>query len=494
MGRIEGALLVGDRPAPPHYGQTDSLIKLVDLSKHPVKNDRIAKLGNLWGTPGVLVCDYDPKSNRVSIADGILAPGTQYSLGPFEPDMWLYRIHSKFGADRVWAPRMIADHTNKHNEEKCRSTYVIDQQETQRQGHYSEVFWAKDVGVKLGSDLLKLNGAGQTAAICQQKRGGFRAPVASGGQGNPDDQRYHLCLNANFEAGFITDGSNIGQLRHVIVLDDWINQAFNADGERLVTAALPSDVIFSANPEQWGPLAFDCGGFEPTMGHVLTGYHWWFQPTDQCRVDRKFKDKSEDGKEIARRVPRKNIWVFVRKDPEWVPTGDGGKAPDPPPGPQLGFPAPLGGAAGPAAGGVGAFGTADYAAGVKRAESNVIPLPETLSPTWNMNVEVEFSSPVAGFLGPGVLVQFDYCVVPKGGSTAPVVVTGSFPRVLTPAAYPGLAKLYRLVFVIPAAQIKAAKGGKVVWALGRRGDIDATPDIWHVIGRASSFSPAIKAE
>jgi len=493
MGKIEGALLVGDRPAPPHYGQTDQIIKLVDLSQHPVKNQRILKLGNFWGTHGGLVCDYDVATNKVSLADGILAPGTQRSISPFEPDNWLYRIHSKGGPDRVWSTRLIVDHTNKHNEEKNRSTYVIDQRGTQRQGHLSEVFWVKDVGVKIGSNLLKLNGAGQTAAICQQKRGGFRADVSTGGSGNPDDQRYHLCFNVNKEAGFITDGGRIGQLRRLMVVDPWMQSGKNADGEAFVHAAIPSDVYFSANPGQWGPLAFFCGNLPYTDGDYLVGYHWWFAPREQCRQNKDYTDDSEDGKQISPLEPPKNIWVFVKQAAEWVPT-PGHNPPGLPPGGGVvaTFAGAFAGAPPPVGGGVGSFVTWDFAPGFIKAFQSYIPIPEHLPVDRSINLQFEWITPAGGIIAPAIKVQFDYAIVQKGASAAPLVLTGSLTRLLTAAAFPGSKILYRLIFKIPPTELKDAAGGKIAWAFGRRGDLDASLQAFNLAGSEWSFSAVIK--
>lgn len=504
MADRSGTLGSAGRAQPVVYGQMDTMFKFLDLSLSPSKNDRSAKLGQNLQSYGVAVCDIDPKTLKVSLADGLIARGTKRSLAVPEPDNWVYRIHDR-GRDRVWAIRLVSDHTNKHNERKNRSSMVIDQQDRQRWGHLSEVFWVKDVGVDLSDPDLQFNGAGILKGLCAENRSvrqigargvilrapGQPQPTPTGAQGDPGKKRYHTAFNVNREAGFVTDGKRIGQLRRIVALDDWLKVGANADGEPLVHAALPSDVYFSADADKWGPLAFHCADWPLTDGKVLVGYHWWFDRRDQCRTNNEAKDQSEDGKEIPYKQPNKNVWVFVRLPRENVPTGGGVMPPDAPSGPYVGFPAPMGGAAGPGVGGVGAFNSVDYPAGVLRAESGVIPLPEEMVRTWGINVEVEFVTPAAGIIGPFIRVQFDYCVIAPGGDAAPIVPTGSIVVDLTPAGFPGAAKLYRLVFHVPHSEIKGAARGKISWALGRRGDIDASPSTWHVVGRASNFSPKI---
>lgn len=174
-------------------GMCRKTIMIIDASLLPSKNNRSAKLGSGNQTFASAVRGYDPFTKRVTSGDGT---GSTLNRYPFEPDNWVHRKHEG-GFDLVWAVRLTVDRTNKAQENKNRSTHVIDQGESQRYGNFADMFWI----CKTGADTdFSISGAG----------------YASEGGGSRDA----LALSCAENEGFISDGDKFGQLAHILTFLD----------------------------------------------------------------------------------------------------------------------------------------------------------------------------------------------------------------------------------------------------------------------------------
>src|SRR3990167_7718967 len=192
------------------HGFLQRTLALWDLTYLPLTNDREKKAGSGTGQLGGAIHYFDPDTNLTSAVDGVSNLDAHLSPIPFtaerlvEPDNFLLRFHTDRGhfKDGMWALRMIADHTNAAAERTMRSTHVIDQEGAQAWGALSDLFWITDKVATNSHEELNINGAGFLAQLY-----GFPHSV---------NRRGALALNVARNAGFVTDGTFIGPLAHIL--------------------------------------------------------------------------------------------------------------------------------------------------------------------------------------------------------------------------------------------------------------------------------------
>lgn len=198
------------------YNPTLEAVTFWDLSEKPTANDRIKKLGADLASRAQALLGYDEKKHLGDFSDALpktLGTPTQggtkpvVSLRLYEPDNWALRLHEENGRgrDSVWALRFISDHSNYARERECRSTMVIDQDEkAQSWAWLSDLTWLVDLGTSVQDNELAFNGAG------------FLSMLYAGGK--PVKKRAALAINIAGNAGFLTQGTAIGQLQHIITI------------------------------------------------------------------------------------------------------------------------------------------------------------------------------------------------------------------------------------------------------------------------------------
>lgn len=510
------------RPYESEHRRMSGMLGFWDLSLHPKNNsktvdpksgrtEREKKLGSFGGAHGAAICEHDPITLTDTLADGISRniniegkKKTSKSKYPsrflLEPDNWTLRLHEEDGLknDCTWDLRLVADHSNKHNERTNRSTMVIDQQDRQRWGHLSEVFWVKDVLVNTPHKELFFDAAGFLEGMCDEGptvTGQGAPPVVTiaGGQavgisgpvppnGKP---RYHVALNMNREAGFLTDGCRVGQIAHILTLRDALATGTNRDGEKLVMAALRADVRFFSNDGQWGPLAFGstppgvtpgvpggavagaCVPLPVTDGEIITGRHWWGPRTTQCiGTDAPCIDASEDGRQIPEPF-LKDIWVYVKipRCPS-LPVIDNGRVPP-------AFPSQPPALTSPVSDTVGVTDAARFSKSGAVGTGGWIPIPLDLPETWGINVTVNLS-PAENDADPALTSrwQFDAVIVGDGESLTPAGLDGTATVFVTDTPLAGDPVLDSFTIHIPRSMIVNERGGKVFFALYRRGALE----------------------
>jgi hypothetical protein len=489
------------------YSKASNYRAFWDLSLEPATNsskktapdeptDREKKLGSFDGAIGVAICAFDPVRARAILADGIprtvqgkKLDGIYHTRRVMEPDNWVPRFHEPRGKgnDSTWDVRLIADHTNRHNERTVRSTFVIDQQDAQKWGHLSEILWVKDVQVETDHEELFFEPNGFLEGICKApptvtQSGGLGTTVSqAAGQPKPAQQkpkkargrpRYHTCFNVNKEAGHLTDGCHIGQLAHIVTLQRALQTAINRDGEPLVNAALRADVRFYSNDGQWGPLAFGnpgpgiegirvsgnaCTPLPETKGKILTGRHWWHTDTGQCLgTQAPCFDPSEDGGAIQE---KRNLaiwnWVALPFFPD-VPTDSPEKVPPD-------FPSRPAGLTTPTKSSAEVFPTDDFRPNRVTGYTKTFQHPESFTPGWVYTVMVNFC--VDSFLDLADLeITADVVSVKPGQS----IVAGAVDLTATKTFDLLLGNVdQRIGFTIPESVYAGDEGGKMIIPLYR---------------------------
>lgn len=280
----------------------DELLTLIDLSKQPRTNDRVAKLGNFQFTRIGAVARWEDEDRRRITFDGI---ETEVAADLFlEPDNLVWRRHETGGpADLPHAIRLLVDQQRSHASEENRSTFFIDQRDRQGQGASHDLFSVEAVPAQR-SRSLRFNGAGVNLALVPDAIEETAEPdtievddpaipgrkikipnprklknVDTGPDGIPalTEQEYHLTLNASFPAGWVTDRRRLGQLQQMIGFPN-VPGPVNRDGLQLGELALRTDVIFDhRSPDRFGPLAMADENYDPFIleeGHPLIGYLW----------------------------------------------------------------------------------------------------------------------------------------------------------------------------------------------------------------------------
>jgi hypothetical protein len=218
------------------YNPTVEALTFWDLSESPTTNDRIKKLGAELASRAQALADYDEKAHVGKYADALQPDRGQnqpvVTLRLFEPDNWVPRLHEENGRgkDSVWALRFISDHSNYAKERECRSTMVIDQDEkAQSWAWLSDVTWLVDLGTSVEDNELAFNGAGFLTMLYAT--------------GKPIKKRAALAINMAGNAGFLTQGTAIGQLQHVLCIVG-AGQGTLTRPTKQTEAALRGDVHF----------------------------------------------------------------------------------------------------------------------------------------------------------------------------------------------------------------------------------------------------------
>jgi len=222
------------------------MLSLWDISKKPTTNDRDKKAGSGMALKGGAIAEVDENSNSKKMVDGITevdgkSPPELTSLILMEPDNWVLRFHETEGkgVKSNWAVRLIADHHNFSTECEQRSTMVVDQagdDETISWAFVQDQWWLVNLNTPVNAKELVFNGAGFLAMLY---------PDAE--LSEADYTRCALALNMAGNAGYLTQGTLIGQLDHVLVLvppDGGTVSAFGARPIIKTEAALRGDVHF----------------------------------------------------------------------------------------------------------------------------------------------------------------------------------------------------------------------------------------------------------
>lgn len=228
----------GDSDEQQVYNPLVEAVNLWDISEKPTTNDRIKKLGAQLPGLAQAVAKFDDDSFGADFAEGLGTDKEASKIASrrfWEPDNFVLRLHEEKGRgkDSVWALRLITDHANFAKTRACRSTMVTDQDETQGWAWLSDMTWLVDLGTSVQDDELAFNGAGFLEQLYGQK-------VAT-------KSRSALAVNMAGNAGFVTQGSMIGQLHHALVLVSPGGGTVGAHGARPITKtelALRGDVHF----------------------------------------------------------------------------------------------------------------------------------------------------------------------------------------------------------------------------------------------------------
>jgi hypothetical protein len=289
-------------PQRDHVGQSDAIFKAVDLSLKPTSNDRMAKLGHYQQTYLGSVYDYDPVTGRTRVADGAHVNDERGHV-PLEPDNVVMRDHDG-GKDRVWALRLIADHDNKWQEQRHRSTDVIDQCDKQNWAHLSDLVWVKKLGA---TSRMGLNDAGISAKLLNVK-----AKTDLGA----------LMLNIGKKAGFVTDGNFAGQFWHNHHLSP-IGEAAEPPCAEVIRKQMTfrGDSVWDMNGElvTW---AFDDEKGTP-QGDTWVGNHWISDPSPIPPKGELNPEAKSNQPTLPRRFD-KGIWVWVKHPTYYIPNGSNG--------------------------------------------------------------------------------------------------------------------------------------------------------------------------
>lgn len=229
-----------------------------DLSKKPITNDRTAKFGSGGTLSGQAIEMVSEESGRRKFFDGLEFMGMAGDPAPYsakanmEPDNWVLRFHEADGRGDLsqWAIRDIADHTNYADQRECRGTMVIDQESDQGWAWRSDMEWLVDLGTAVSDKELVFNGAGFLSCLYE----GDITEYAEEGEGGEALQaaayrRMALAINMAGNAGYLTQGSQIGQLHHIIHLVSSGGGTVAAGGRPSIQteAALRGDVHFDIN-------------------------------------------------------------------------------------------------------------------------------------------------------------------------------------------------------------------------------------------------------
>lgn len=204
MSRSEGNSLSQERI----FGSHKSLLVPWDMSKKPSKNKREDKLGEGDGSRAIAFLGFSLKTLRAEPADGVAGGVGVTSFALLEPDNWVLRLHTEKGRgqDAVWAHRLIVDHDNKAWKRESRGTQFIDQCDEQTWADGRDLFWIVDLKTTVDDKELHFTGAGFLGMI--QK--GVNARKTRGALAN------NLAKNA----GYVTDGSRMGQWWHIFTFPD----------------------------------------------------------------------------------------------------------------------------------------------------------------------------------------------------------------------------------------------------------------------------------
>jgi hypothetical protein len=236
------------------------VLPLWDLSEEPKDNkDRSKKFGSGVALAGQAIEKYNKTTGRRKFFDAMRFTGESGDPVPYvakasmEPDNWVLRFHDEDGKEdnNQWALRTIADHTNEAAGRGCRSTMVIDQEEDQAWAWRSDLEWLVDLQTPVNDKELVFNGAGFLSML-------YKDPELA----EIDFARCALAFNMAGNAGYLTQGSLIGQMHHVVVLVPPSGGTVSAFGARPILkteAALRGDVHFYIGR---GKLAQICD--EPT--------------------------------------------------------------------------------------------------------------------------------------------------------------------------------------------------------------------------------------
>lgn len=490
------------------YGSDKSLFVPWDISKMPANNsDRVAKLGFGDTTRAMAFIGFDKKALWAQLADGHTGKPKWSALVFTEPDNWVFRPHEgnggNDGVDNVLALRLIVDHSNFSDKRKQRSTIWVDQCNDQTWAWAMDAFWVKNLQASVADSELDFDKASFL-------RGLYSADVAT------KITRSALMFNIAKNAGFITDGEDAAQWWHTHHISEVPastpppapSDPFSgaASGNQTVTeepgtpgsttAQEGGDGCSKVKRKQGtarGDMPFDVKGkiaalaydeaYE-TEGELFSGKHWIHTPAPRPPLKELKLDPKSNQPVLPRNIPY-GIWVYV-KIPRYpnVPTYNDRPTTTVFPG----IPVPTGT---PTSVPVGTVYTERYPTGVATGTGGVITIPEEIPAGFKLIVDIEFLTPAAGFTpGPGAEVNLVYCVIARGANAAPVVATGTVVAILDSVTYPiaGGPTLYRILAAIPESDILGAEGGKVAFAVVRRGDRDGNPDAVDIVAKFTFFA------
>lgn len=530
----------GSRAAPRKYGLEDALVGLWDLSKSPFEtmNDRDVKLGNYASGLACAVARFDKITKRVTIADGltgaipsspeqgainrppgagvigpafgpggalpigipdgssgspagVIGPGNTLTIGiqtpsgnkppqgagrtirPFEPDNWLLRYHEHKGIarDKVWSLRLIVDHTNKAEKSDNRSTPVIDQCDHQRQGTLQDVFWGTDIETDVG-DVRNIIGPSGYPQILNPK---------FGDSGKETGVRLALAFNVAKNAGFITDGVNIGQLWHIFSIGKQDEAGSTTTSEcqpkEKKEGLLRGDVQFHVGTDLCHLGISDEENTDPECGQPYIGRLFVRDEKSAKGPSKELsKDPNSNHKELKRKL-KKSLWVLIRvpEDSNAVPTGGNpGSAPGGTGGSE-GTPIPTkqasadpalinaqppqlysGDSTGSARPGAKMFKAGDY-----QVEPYDIPVRNPIESGTFQDIQVLVRPTAAYGGGEKSSLTFMYKVLPRGADATAILfkeIDKEIDSTFTKITKDGW---NQLMFRIPAADLAGAAGGSI---------------------------------
>jgi hypothetical protein len=319
----------------------------LDLSEDPTDNsDKEKKLGKGDSSHAIAFRAFDVDKQRVDLADGWTGekPTGVSSRGRFEPDNWVLRMHSKKGQnnrDNVWAIRLQVDHKEKAAERKHRSTIWVDNCEQQNWAWSQDALWVIKRTTSVKHEEIMFDDAGFLPQIKKKDKKG-------------NTNRDVLALNVSKQGGWTTDGSQLGQLWHVLSFcpSSGPGMTSTCAEARENTLALRGDVLFSLGKEKDSPDIVTPGGgggsgpgstvvsgnddgknevcahlaFKQVTGReyddIVIGRHWVHDPSPRPGPDMA-TDSSSNHLPIERK-DEKGIWIWVKipennVPPPWCP-------------------------------------------------------------------------------------------------------------------------------------------------------------------------------
>lgn len=486
------------------HGLLKRTVVLWDESLDPADNsDRAAKMGMHDGTLFGVVAEFDEETQKSFLADGFIRGAGVVGSRRANPDCWALRLTEPEGKGKASHVdvRLIVDDVNRDSERTNLSTMFIDQCATQNWAFCRDLFKIRSLGATNDHDELAFTPAGFLWAV--KKTGGKLLDRACLGQ------------NISKRAGEITDG--------ILDAASWHTMHISAGSKALKPlpkpkpkptaripfsgglpggpgstvvedrpASTPGDTTSEDRAEEGGgcgdpslslgtlrgDMEWDFAGvlahlvvkdrFPMTKGRILTGHMFIDEPFPTPPAKELDQEDDVSNQVIIPRVTNQGLWIVVFDDmwygvPEW-----GGVPPDYPDQPTHDTPCP---------GNAGAFDTDDFpASGNDIGIYCALPLPENFQD--EIQVSVNFLIPSIDFSG-DIDLDLDYLVTGLGDRADPTSVTGTLVDTINSTSHPfaatGAFEEARVIFTIPAADVRGNGGGKVELALYRSG-VDGQAD------------------
>lgn len=194
---------------PDAYEVIRGILPLWDMSSEPSNNEDFEKkLGKADHIRGGAIVRLEKTSNRNTVADGIINRRKIPSIMQMDPDSWVLRLYKTKGGAYVgtWNVRLSVDHTAADDTMGNRGTMVIDQNTDQQWAWLGDALriTAPKGGSRIADREIMFTHAGYLELLHE------KSPQV------PSVKRGALAINFARNVGFISDGTRVGQLSHVL--------------------------------------------------------------------------------------------------------------------------------------------------------------------------------------------------------------------------------------------------------------------------------------